>query len=98
MNKCNPFPDVTRVTKRERLTLHYDDLTNANGTVVSWARLAPHLTGQTLHKRSAKLLVLIELEQPNPRLDLVQRLVSYISYSTKEETMGRIFELTQTSN
>lgn len=94
MHNRNPFPDVTRVTKKERVTLFSCNLTNANGTVVSWVRLAPHLTDRTLPKHSAKLLVLIELEQPNPRLDLIQRLVSYISYSTKEETMWRIFELT----
>ena len=93
MTKTKLFSDVTRVRKVEKTELFNAGLINSDRTVIGWARLAPWLSGRNLPEYSAKLLVLLELESDEPRRDLIQRLVSYISYATKEETMKRVDKL-----
>jgi hypothetical protein len=88
-----PFPEISGVTKKDRSNLHASGLLKPTGEVLNWVPLAPHLIDRTLSKHNAQLLVLIELEWERPRLDIIKRLVSYISYSEKERTMEEIHKL-----
>lgn len=88
--KYRLFPDVATVSRSNRIALKMTGLLNANDTVVSWTRLAPQLRDRQVTQIAAKCLVLLELDQPEPREDLIRRLVSYLSYSGKEHTMQEI--------
>lgn len=92
MPKKQLFPGVNRPTKIERINLYEYNLINEDGSVVSWMRLAPWLVERALPLLEAKQLVLIELERlpEQPRMDTITRLVSYISYYTKEETLEAV--------
>lgn len=88
--KYRIFSDVTEVSRNGERALKEAKLLNRNGTVISWTRLAPWLVGRELSDHQAKQLVLVELGQDNPRSDLITRLVNYLSYAGKEQTMERI--------
>jgi hypothetical protein len=87
------FPDVTTISLGDRCNLKWEGLLNDDDTVIGWSRLAPSLRDRKVSEVDAKCLVLIELDQPEPRPDMVRRLVSYLSYSGKEKTMEQIEEL-----
>jgi hypothetical protein len=93
MNHYRLFSDVTTVSRGNRIALKREGLLNANDTVISWSRLAPKVRDRKVTEVAAKCLVLIELDQPAPRAELVRRLVSYLSYSGKEKTMEQIEKL-----
>ena len=85
------FPDVTTVPQPTRKLLKTLGVLNPNDTLVSWERLSPKMVDRKLTQVSAKCLVLLELERyPEPRMDIVRRLVNYISYHGKEQTMLNI--------
>jgi hypothetical protein len=90
MTPKHPFTDVKTVTGPDNAWLLKKGFVNDCGTVVGWTSLAPHLSSRRLSERDAKLLVLRELEAFIPRRGLITRLVSYLSYSEKEQTMETI--------
>ena len=54
-------------------------------------RLSEKMVARKITPQDAKTLVLLELERlPAPRMDIVNRLVNYVSYSSKEKTMEKI--------
>ena len=87
------FSDVTSVSRGNRIGLQKSGFLNKDDTVVGWQRLAPRLRDRELTQRCAKMLVLLELDQPEPRADLVRRLVSYLSYTEKEQTLMKVERL-----
>ena len=87
------FSDVTTVSLANKAGLKAAGLINDDCTVVSWVRLAPKLRDRKVNQDSVKQLVLLELAQPHPRVDIIRRLVSYLSYSGKEQTMETIKKL-----
>jgi len=84
------FSDLTTVSRGNRIHLLNEKLIDKNDRVASWIRLAPRLVSRELTQLQAKALVLLELEADSPREDLITRLVSYLSYSDKEQTMSAI--------
>ena len=49
------------------------------------------MVARKITPQDAKTLVLLELERlPAPRLEVVQRLVNYVSYHSREQTMEKI--------
>ena len=92
-NNLRLFSDVASVSRTARITLTNDKLLNDSGSVVGWPKLAPWLINRDLSERAAKQLVLIELEAESPRPDIIRRLVSYLSYSAKEQTMAKVEKL-----
>ena len=48
------------------------------------------MVARKITPQDAKTLVLLELERlPAPRLEVVQRLVNYVSYHSREQTMEK---------
>lgn len=84
------FPDVTSVSRGDRIGLHKAGLINKNDIVKSWSMLAPDISDRTISHTEVKQLVLLELEREGPREDLIRRLISYLSYSGKEQVMKSI--------
>ena len=85
--KYRLFSDVTSISRTNSYELQGAGLTNPDDTVISSARLAVKLRDRKVTEQQAKQLVLLELEQESPREDLIHRLISYLSYSGKEQTM-----------
>lgn len=82
------FPDVLNdISKGQLVGLQNLGYLNKDNTVVGWTRLAPRLRDRELSQRCAKMLILLELDQSKPREDMVRRLVSYLSYKEKEQTL-----------
>ena len=88
--KFRLFTDVSKVTSGARIRLNATKLTTPDGTIVSCARLVPLLTERSIDHTDAKVAVLVELSSESPRRDIIQRLVNYISYSSKETTMVEV--------
>ena len=84
------FSDLSTVSRSNRIHLLNEGLINKNDSVVGWTRLAPKLTSRELTQLQAKALVLLEIESAEPREDIIKRLVSYLSYSGKEQTLDAI--------
>lgn len=91
--KYRLFSDVTTVSRGGRIVLKNRGYLDNDDTVTSWRRLAPALTSRRLAQTDAKGLILIELEQPEPREEILRRLVSYLAYSEKEKTLEAIEKL-----
>ena len=91
--KYRLFSDVTKVTQSARLALRGTGLTNDDHTVVSCARLVPLLRDRKVTEHDVKVATLIELDSDTPRADIIHRLVSYLSYSSKEAVMAQVEKL-----
>ena len=85
------FPDIHTVSHSECKKLQGIGVLTYDNTVVTMKRLSEKMVARKITPQDAKTLVLLELERlPAPRMDIVNRLVNYVSYSSKEKTMEKI--------
>ncbi len=84
------FPSISVVNHGHIEVLKARSYLNKNATVVCWTRLSDWMKARDVSEQDAKMLIVIELDQPSPRYNLVKRLVNYISYSSKEDLMNKI--------
>lgn len=88
------FPDVSLAESiNHRDTLFEWGLLNPDYTVIGWTRLAPFLIERKLPQLVVKNLIQLEMEAVTPRRDMVRRMVSYVHYSVKEQTLETIDRL-----
>jgi hypothetical protein len=85
------FPDIRSVSQQTCKSLQKLGVLNPNDTLVSWERLSPKMVSREITHDEAKCLVLLELKRHSePRAEILRRLVNYISYHGKEQTMKNI--------
>jgi|TARA_R110002126_G_scaffold3500_3_gene20009 hypothetical protein len=85
------FPDIHTVSHSTCKMLQGVGVLNSNNRLVSPRRLSDKMVARKITPQDAKTLVLLELERlPAPRLEVVQRLVNYVSYHGREQTMEKI--------
>lgn len=92
-NMIKIFPDIHAVSQSTCKVLQDVGVLKPNNRLVSPRRLSDKMVARLITPQDAKALVLLELERlPAPRLDVVQRLVNYVSYHGREQTMAKIKE------
>lgn len=90
MKKFRIFPDLVSVSRGQRRLLQHRGLLNKDDTVVSYSRINPKVRDRKLSEDEAKQLILLELSAAEPRVDLINRLVCYMTKIDKEQILGKV--------
>ncbi len=95
-SNCRVFSDVTSVSRTAVFNLVKRKLINDDNTLKGWVILNPFIRDRKLSDVEAKQLVLLELYRDDggePRMDIVDRLVNYITNIDREHTRSAIAKL-----
>jgi hypothetical protein len=91
MKNISLFPEIGHTVSRgQRITLRQAKILNADDTVVSWARLNPFIRDSRLSQASAKLLMTLEINTPEPRAEILTRLSNYLVKVNVETVKAKV--------
>ena len=91
--KTRIFSDTTSVSRGACILLNHAGLVNNDGTVVSWSRLNPVMRDRMMTEKEAKQLILLEITRKDgiePREDLINRLVNYLTNIDREDIRSKV--------
>ena len=87
------FSDVTSVSRGAAFALSTKGLINDQNVIVPWVYLNPFLRDKELSDKETKCLILLETFRDDgqpPRVDIINRLVCYLTAIDKQDIRKKI--------